>query len=65
MDRVLRQKRRRTTCALYIQSSKLDELIGPLPEEAAAEKAAAEKRARHVWQLSDREKELVKNLGTH
>lgn len=33
MDRVLRQKRRRTTCALYVQSSKLDDLIGTLPEE--------------------------------
>lgn len=33
MDRILRQKRRRTTAALYVQSSRLDELIGPLPTE--------------------------------
>lgn len=31
MDRVLRQRRRRTTCALYVQSSKLEDLIGNLP----------------------------------
>lgn len=31
MDKVYRQRRRRTTCALYIQSSALGELIGPLP----------------------------------
>ena len=34
-------------------------------EKAAAEKAAAEKRAQFVWELSDREKALVKSLGTH
>ena len=33
MDRVLRQRRRRTTCALYVQSSHLEDLIGPLPED--------------------------------
>ena len=33
MDRVLRQKRRRTTAALYVQSSRLEKLIGPLPAE--------------------------------
>ena len=32
-------------------------------EKAAAEKAAAEKAAARVWQLSDREMEIVKNLG--
>lgn len=33
MERILRQKRRHTTCALYVQSSKLERLIGPLPSE--------------------------------
>lgn len=33
MERVLRQRCRRTTCALYVQSSRLADLIGPLPEE--------------------------------
>ena len=33
MDRVLRQRRRRTTCALYVQSSKLEDLIGNLPAD--------------------------------
>ena len=32
-------------------------------EKAAAEKAAAEKAAATVWELSDREKEIIKNLG--
>jgi hypothetical protein len=32
-------------------------------EKAAAEKAAAEKAAATVWQLSDREKQIVKSLG--
>ena len=32
-------------------------------EKAAAEKAAAEKADVHVWELSDREKEIVKRLG--
>ena len=32
-------------------------------EKAAAEKAAAEKAAATVWQLSDREKDIVKSLG--
>ena len=32
-------------------------------EKAAAEKAKAEKAAAHIWELSDREKEIVKNLG--
>ena len=32
-------------------------------EKAAAEKAAAEKAAAHVWELSEREKEIVKSLG--
>jgi hypothetical protein len=31
-------------------------------EKTAAEKAAAEKAARHVWTLSDREKEIVREL---
>ena len=34
-------------------------------EKAAAEKAAAEKAAAHIWELSDREKALVKSLGKH
>lgn len=34
-------------------------------ENAAAEKAAAEKAAAHVWELSDREKEIVAALGKH
>ena len=34
-----------------------------LSEKAAAEKAAAEKAAATVWQLSDREKDIVKSLG--
>ena len=34
-----------------------------LSEKAAAEKAAAEKAAATVWQLSDREKEIIKSLG--
>lgn len=32
-------------------------------EKAAAEKAAAEKAAVRIWQLSEREKEIVRNLG--
>ena len=32
-------------------------------EKAAAEKAAAEKRDAIVWALSDREREIIKNLG--
>ena len=32
-------------------------------EKAAAEKAAAEKAAAHVWELSEREKEIVRSLG--
>ena len=32
-------------------------------ERAAAERAAAERAAAHVWQLSDREIEIVKSLG--
>ena len=34
-----------------------------ISEKAAAEKAAAEKAAATVWQLSDREKQIVKSLG--
>ena len=34
-------------------------------EKAAAEKAAAEKREQFVWELSDREKEIVAALGKH
>lgn len=34
-------------------------------EKAAAEKAAAEKRDQFVWELSDREKEIVAALGKH
>lgn len=34
-----------------------------LSEKAAAEKAAAEKAAAHVWELSEREKEIVASLG--
>ena len=34
-----------------------------LSEKAAAEKAAAEKAAAIVWELSDREKEIVRSLG--
>ena len=33
-------------------------------EKAAAEKAAAEKAAAHKWELSDRERAIVKKLGT-
>ena len=33
-----------------------------LSEKAAAEKAAAEKAAAHVWELSDREWEIVRQL---
>lgn len=32
-------------------------------EKVAAEKAAAEKAAAHVWELSEREKEIVRSLG--
>ena len=32
-------------------------------EKAAAEKAAAEKAAAHVWELSEREREIVRKLG--
>ena len=32
-------------------------------EKAAAEKAAAEKADAYIWELSDREKEIVKSLG--
>jgi hypothetical protein len=32
-------------------------------EKAAAEKAAAEKAAAHVWELSEREWEIIKSLG--
>lgn len=35
-----------------------------ISEKAAAEKAAAEKAAAHKWELSDREKAIVKKLGT-
>ena len=34
-----------------------------ISEKAAAEKAAAEKAAATVWQLSDREKQIVRSLG--
>ena len=34
-----------------------------LSEKAAAEKAAAEKVDTNIWELSEREKEIVKNLG--
>jgi len=34
-------------------------------EKAAAEKAAAEKAAATVWELSEREKAIIKRLGTH
>lgn len=33
-------------------------------EKAAAEKAAAEKAAAERWDLSEREKEIVRMLGT-
>ena len=36
--------------------------VPPAPK-AAAEKAAAEKAAVHVWELSDREREIIKGLG--
>ena len=36
-----------------------------LSEKAAAEKAAAEKKMEHVWELSGREREIVANLGKH
>lgn len=32
-------------------------------EKAAAEKAAAKKAAVHFWKLSEREKEIIQNLG--
>ena len=32
-------------------------------EKAAAEKAAAEKAAAHAWELSEREREIVRKLG--
>ena len=32
-------------------------------EKAAAEKAAAEKVDTNIWELSDREREIVKSLG--
>lgn len=32
-------------------------------EKAAAEKAAAEKRGKIIWELSEREKEIIKTLG--
>ena len=35
-----------------------------ISEKAAAEKAAAEKVSAHKWELSDREKAIVKKLGT-
>ena len=34
-----------------------------LSEKAAAEKAAAEKAAAKHWKLSEREREIVRNLG--
>jgi hypothetical protein len=34
-----------------------------LSEKAAAEKAAAEKAAAHVWELSEREWQIIKSLG--
>ncbi len=34
-------------------------------ERAAAERAAAERAAAHVWQLSDREREMVLELDSH
>lgn len=33
VDQVLRQRRRRTTAALYVQSARLETLIGPLPAD--------------------------------
>ena len=36
---------------------------GKAAEKAAAEKAAAEKAAAYVWELSEREKEIVRSLG--
>ena len=55
--------------------SRLDDQIGHgksifgggllLSDRAAAERAAAERAAAHVWQLSAREKEIVKSLGNH
>ena len=36
-----------------------------LSEKAAAEKAAAEKAAAEEWQLSDREREIVRRLPDH
>lgn len=35
-----------------------------LSDRAAAERAAAERAAAHVWELSEREKNIVKSLGT-
>ena len=32
-------------------------------EKAAAEKAAAEKIDANIWELSDRERQIVKSLG--
>jgi hypothetical protein len=32
-------------------------------EKAAAEKAAAEKAAAHIWELSERERQIVASLG--
>lgn len=40
------------------------DLLSRPPEKAAAEKAAAEKAAAHKWELSDRERAIVKKLGT-
>ena len=55
--------------------SKMDDQIGHgksifgggllLSDRAAAERAAAERAAAHVWQLSEREKEIVKSLENH
>lgn len=33
MERAIQQRKRRTTCALYLQSSRLLDLIGPLPDD--------------------------------
>ena len=56
-----------------VQVSKLDEqkehgktIFGSgllLSDRKAAEKAAAEKAAAHIWELSEREKEIVRSLG--
>ena len=50
----------------YMENTPKEGIFGGgylLAEKAAAEKAAAEKAAETVWELSDREIEIIKNLG--